>query len=452
VPAATLLLPYFEVDLNSTNGITTLFSVNNASAAAQLAHVTLWTDNSRPTLDFTIYLTGYDIQTFNLGQLFRTGDLPFLEGPLPPANGLDPAPSTQGPRGEQGSGIFSEDSGGAIPAAEVAPCTFPLPTNIGATFLDYIQRVHTGRSIPGGFAGAGSCIGTVGGGSGTSRIGTQDLHARGYLTVDVVRNCSQFVVTQNEYFQGRLATDPSANVLWGDFFLVNPAEDFAQGETLVHIETYTNPAQPGDYTFYGRYTPGAPWSGEDNREPLATVWGIRYLVAGIFTGGTDLLCWRDDGNNIVTPFDCAGVNPDLSGQPLSQNQVVIFDEEENPVTVQGSPFSPPQQQQGLVVCPWEANRTKVDGPRLPVPFDFGWLYLNLNTVNTKGDYPNAGAPVPAHLHQAWVGAVMSASGRFSVGFEGVAFDLASDPANLCLGPDTPGADNVPNTTNPPCTN
>ena len=30
VPAATLLLPYFEVDLNSTNGVTTLFSVNNA--------------------------------------------------------------------------------------------------------------------------------------------------------------------------------------------------------------------------------------------------------------------------------------------------------------------------------------------------------------------------------------------------------------------------------------
>jgi len=34
VPAATLLLPYFEVDLNNPNGLTTLFSVNNASATA----------------------------------------------------------------------------------------------------------------------------------------------------------------------------------------------------------------------------------------------------------------------------------------------------------------------------------------------------------------------------------------------------------------------------------
>ncbi|HXO29718.1 MAG TPA: hypothetical protein VOA80_20365, partial [Thermoanaerobaculia bacterium] len=32
VPAATLLLPYFEVDLNNPNGLTTLFSINNASA------------------------------------------------------------------------------------------------------------------------------------------------------------------------------------------------------------------------------------------------------------------------------------------------------------------------------------------------------------------------------------------------------------------------------------
>lgn len=39
VPAATLLLPYFEVDLDSSDGVTTLFSINNAEAAPALAHV-----------------------------------------------------------------------------------------------------------------------------------------------------------------------------------------------------------------------------------------------------------------------------------------------------------------------------------------------------------------------------------------------------------------------------
>src|SRR4028119_2495923 len=68
VPAATLLLPYFECDLDDNlapadGGVTTLFSINNASATAVLAHVTLWTDESIPTLDFDIYLTGYDVQT-----------------------------------------------------------------------------------------------------------------------------------------------------------------------------------------------------------------------------------------------------------------------------------------------------------------------------------------------------------------------------------------------------
>src|SRR6185436_2813446 len=62
-PAATLLLPYFEVDLNSADGINTLFSINNASATAILAHVVLWSDLSVPTFDFNIYLTGYDVQT-----------------------------------------------------------------------------------------------------------------------------------------------------------------------------------------------------------------------------------------------------------------------------------------------------------------------------------------------------------------------------------------------------
>ena len=67
VPAATLLLPYFEVNLNDPNGLTTLFSVNNASATAVLAHVVLWSDLSVPVLAFTtggivyptLYLLGW---------------------------------------------------------------------------------------------------------------------------------------------------------------------------------------------------------------------------------------------------------------------------------------------------------------------------------------------------------------------------------------------------------
>src|SRR3978361_1222260 len=75
-PAATLLLPYFEVDLNNANGLTTLVSVNNSSALAVLAHMTIWSDLSVPVLDFNIYLTGYDVQTINLRDIVVNGALP----------------------------------------------------------------------------------------------------------------------------------------------------------------------------------------------------------------------------------------------------------------------------------------------------------------------------------------------------------------------------------------
>src|SRR5437763_6619240 len=76
VPSATLLLPYFSVDLGNASGATTLFSINNASATAILAHVVVWSDLSVPVLDFNVYLTGYDVQTINLRDILVNGLLP----------------------------------------------------------------------------------------------------------------------------------------------------------------------------------------------------------------------------------------------------------------------------------------------------------------------------------------------------------------------------------------
>ena len=60
-PAATLLLPYFEVAQARTSE-TTLFTITNTSQFPHIAHVVLWTDFSYPVIDFNIYLTGYDVQ------------------------------------------------------------------------------------------------------------------------------------------------------------------------------------------------------------------------------------------------------------------------------------------------------------------------------------------------------------------------------------------------------
>src|SRR5687768_15190520 len=76
VPAATLMLPYFEVDLDNTEGVNTLFSINNSAASAVLTKVVVWSDQSVPVLNFNIYLTGYDVQTFSMRDILVLGNLP----------------------------------------------------------------------------------------------------------------------------------------------------------------------------------------------------------------------------------------------------------------------------------------------------------------------------------------------------------------------------------------
>src|SRR5947207_10817781 len=74
-PAATLLLPYFEVDTVAPTGAgaTTLFTIVNTSRYPQIAHVTLWTDWAYPVLSFNVFLTGYDVQGFNLFDIIVRG-------------------------------------------------------------------------------------------------------------------------------------------------------------------------------------------------------------------------------------------------------------------------------------------------------------------------------------------------------------------------------------------
>ena len=73
LPAATLLLPYFEVDLDNFSGETTLFTITNVTNADQVAQVTLWTDRGYPVIAFPIYLTGYDVQSINLFDVIQRG-------------------------------------------------------------------------------------------------------------------------------------------------------------------------------------------------------------------------------------------------------------------------------------------------------------------------------------------------------------------------------------------
>src|SRR5215207_3348959 len=130
VPAATLLVPYFEVDLDDPWGTTTLFTINNASATAVLAHVVLWSDLSVPVLDFNVYLTGYDVQSINLRDIVERGVLPKTAsaGQDTGENEPNPAPT---PGAISNQGAFSQD-------IDIDSCdsNLPLP-DLPAFFLDH---------------------------------------------------------------------------------------------------------------------------------------------------------------------------------------------------------------------------------------------------------------------------------------------------------------------------
>ena len=122
------------------------------------------------------------------------------------------------------------------------------------------------------------------------------------------------------WFANTLDTGPgvtsNVNQLWGDWFIINRGNNFAQGDNLVHLEAGDGFGDPGDpnpdlggvnasnnptgYTFYGRYfTPAGSPNGQDNREPLGTAWAARYLNGGAFDGGTKFSVWRD--STVVDP-------------------------------------------------------------------------------------------------------------------------------------------------------
>src|SRR5688572_31202888 len=197
VPAATLLLPYFEVDIANQNGVTTLFSINNASATAVLAHVTVWSDQSVPVLDFDVYLTGYDVQTINMRDIFIHGIVPTTA-----SAGQDTAGDTISPQGP-----VSQD----INFASCSALPYSQP-RLGVGFRAHLQAWLQGFASP----STGNCAGSK----------QQDNILRGYVTVDTVNACNLFFPSDWALY-APFVTDQ--NVLWGDYFYVNGGQEFAQG-------------------------------------------------------------------------------------------------------------------------------------------------------------------------------------------------------------------------------
>src|SRR5690606_159739 len=126
------------------------------------------------------------------------------------------------------------------------------------------------------------------------------------------------------------------NAIWGDWYMIDYANNFAQGDTLVHVESLDGriiiiggqgrvptPAENaaavrelmsrapeaaddvyigyGGASFWGRCATifeGATKRAVDFREPLASTFAARFYQNAAFSGGTDYLVWRDSLFNV----------------------------------------------------------------------------------------------------------------------------------------------------------
>ena len=409
VPAATLLYPYFEVNLANPNGMTTLLGIQNTSATAVLAHYVVWTDLGVPVLNFNVYLTGYDVQTINVRDVIAQGLLPQTA-----SDGQDPADTSNPNDGISNQGIFSQD-------INFASCNGILPPPLlSADEVNGIRAALTGQTST-----------TLGGLCGGTNRG--DSIARGYITVDTVNSCTLLFPGNPGYFgPGGSGIATNQNVLLGDFFLVDPAQNYAQGEGAVSIEA--SPTDPltstsGNYTFYGRYV---GWTASDNREPLPSIWGATYTDTA-----SELFVWRDSKVD-QGPFTCPvspGARP--SWYPLGQTQIVAFDMQETPTALTGAPFAAATQRVTLGMT----------GGDLVTPARSGWLYLNLNTtVAPAGAVP----PTDPTRAQSWVISLQlpKAEGRFSTATIAAPLDIERIDSGYTLPVSRP-ADQAPSATSNP---
>jgi hypothetical protein len=395
-PAATLLLPYFEVSEDPV-GENTLFTITNVSQYPAIAHVVLWTDFSYPVIDFNIYLTGFDVQSISLYDLIwrePNGVIAPASGPKEIGTGTIPSTGT-------GTGDFDEiEPGSGLLLGNCGTLTGNIP--------DFYQtRMQTAFTL-------GTVAGVPGDAEFTACANVGNVHenAVGYATIDVVNLCTTSLPTDGvPYFATEIRFD---NVLIGDYQQVNSGQNFAQGNPMVHIRAIPElNGNPGinptnfDRTFYSRYQDGDVI---DRRQPLPSTFAARWINGGSGFFETSFKIWRE-GVNEGTDCDTVEENG-----VLVIEETVVFDEHENgegnaPEESDISPVIGP----GVATLP-ETSLTPIEPGSDVFPQTIvssttaGWVYMNLHNPAD----PDAIDGIPT---QNWVVVSMRAEGRYSVDFD-----------------------------------
>ncbi len=372
VPGASLLFPYFEVDLEDPEGRSTLISINNASTEPTVVHVILWTNWGLPTLAFDLYLPSEAAQPLGVRDLL-SGQLPIT--------------------GSNGAGMPTD-------------CSDPLANPVlDAEAIADLKAKHTGQASP----VDGLCYASP---------DHNPALATGYITVDGLNRCSGTIQHPQDvgYFEnGGVGVANNRNVLWGDFFLIDPSNDSAQGLEAIPLvaDSTLFEGQVGRIdTFYRAYV---NYDGRDDRAPLSSNLRTRYLSGGGFDGGTELLVWTE------------GVGPNIAAVTCGEVPFTIAESVRVRARVRDTQGAAAEPQE---IYPIERIlRLQVGSDDLPIESNFGTVDLESEIFCLVPIIPEP----PVRL-QTWMMTTMTADDRFSIGMHPTRLDDLCQPVGQRTSP------------------
>ncbi|MDA8020658.1 MAG: hypothetical protein MPN21_24735 [Thermoanaerobaculia bacterium] len=253
-PAATLLLPYFEVDLVAAEGRNTLFSIGNTYLEPVLVRTVVWTNWGHPALSFDTSVPAGGMRMLDLRRLLA-GDLP---------TSMPPPPNEDG---------------------HFDSCLFPVTQP--SIDPDAIKGRLLGEADP----QDGLCYAGTPGSPGL---------ATGYVTVDVVQDCSgtEKVDPRSPGYFGDCASGLAGNdnVLWGNVYRIDSLGDSAQGEQLVAITADQRRFGAPNLCVDPPCGSRIGWSfyrdaAQGNRAPLPTEYRSHFMLGQRYQ--TDLVVWAE---------------------------------------------------------------------------------------------------------------------------------------------------------------
>jgi len=278
-----------------------------------------------------------------------------------------------------------------------------------------------------------------------------DRNAWMYITADVVGACNKDLpdtaIGAAAYFGTSGNGITHDNVLMGDVMWVDPADtaggiNFSEGDNAVHLESWVFPAPaiwapiPADdndlTSFYARYHVASATL-NDFREPLPTVWGLRYLEApdAADAANTFIRTWKGSTNQAKAQdlnngtYSLPPAPDDFFANSCTPYTYYAWDEDENVISVEGG-FVPPwsgEEGEPLPIpnlFPLETQEVDADQFFL-VDLDadgttFGWLMFIWPRSNTTDFFGTTGAV--SDQYQTWMGVKYQAFGNSSAAFSG----------------------------------